>query len=557
MSSAAREPARAEPGGDGARPSSLGARTLGGIGWSGLAAVGKALLTLLVLAVLSRLLAPADFGLIGIAWILVDLARRVGQTGIGHALIQRAELTDRHIEAGFTLSMALGAAMAAAIWLFAPHFARMFGEPIVSDLLRVLCVAFVIGGVCVVPEHRLRRDLRFRQLMVVDLLSYAAGYGLVAVALAFRGFGVWALVWGEIMRMLVRTAAVTLYSPPRLRLRLAAREAMDLVSPGAGLSLTQAFDFIVRNGGYFVVGRWLGAMPLGFYTRADRLASLPFEYLNGVLFEVMFPAMAERQQRVDRLRLVHLHGIELLSLAMLPVSALMFVSAPEIVAVVLGGQWGGTVSVLGILALAIPFQTCGILNTAAIRASGAAYREAWRQAAHALLVVLGAWFGSRWGLEGVAIAVVGAQIVAFLLTTRLAAALLGLPPRGLLRCCLPALWTAAWATFALWLAAAQLRAWNLPVGPVLFLETLAWAAAAVAALYWAPPFARLRSVSWALAHVPFEALGAPGRGLRNGLVRLTARHDPDGVSSSGADPDEPARPGDPPKAQHVRNSRFS
>ena len=549
MSSAVREATRTEAGGDRAHPSGLGARTLGGIGWSGLTTVGKALLTLLVLAVLSRLLTPAEFGLLGITWILVDLARRVGQTGIGHALIQRAELTERHIEVGFTLSVALGAAAAAAIWLFAPHFARIFGEPIVSELLRALSIAFVIGGVGVVPEHLLRRNLRFRQLAVVDLLSYLVGYGLVAVALAFQGFGVWALVWGEVARMSTRTAAVTLYSPPRPRLRLAAPEAMDLISPGAGLSLTQGFDFIVRTGGHFIVGRWLGAMSLGFYTRADRLASLPFEYLNGILFEVLFPAMAERRQRVDRLRLVYLHGLEILSLAMLPVAALMLVSAPEIVAVVLGGQWGETVSVLGVLALAVPFQTCGILNTASIRASGAAYREAWRQAAHAFLIVFGAWLGSRWGLNGVAVAIVGAQIIAFLLTTRLAATLLGLRPRRLLRCCLPALWAAVWATSALWLTAAQLRAWKLPAAPTLLIETLVWAAALVAAMYCAPRFARLRSIPWALAHAPLEALGAPGRWLRNGLFRSAAPGDPDGVSSPSADPDGRVPPGGPSKAR--------
>ena len=549
MSSAARETTRAEAGGDGARPSGLGARTLGGIGWSGLATVGKAVSTLLVLAILSRLLAPADFGLLGLTWILVDLARRVGQTGIGHALIQRADLTDRHMEVGFTLSAGLGVAVAAAIWLIAPHFARMFGEPVVSELLRALSVAFVIGGVGVVPEHLLRRELRFRQLMVVDLLSYSIGYGIVAVALAFRGFGAWALVWGEIVRVSVRTSALVLYSPPRLRLRLAAREARDLASLGTGLSLTQAFDFMVRVGAHFVVGRWLGTTALGFYTRADRLASLPFEYLNGALFEVLFPAMAERQQRIDRLRLVYLHGLELLSLAKLPVSALMLVSAPEIVAVVLGGQWGETASVLGILALAVPFQTCGILNTASIRASGAAYREAWRQGAHALLVILGAWIGSRWGLGGVAIAIVGAQVVAFALTTRLAAGLLELPPGRLLRCCLPALWVAAWAALALWLTAAQLRAWALPVGATLFLETLAWAAAGAAAVYYAPPFARLRSVPWALAHMPFEALGTPGRCLRSGLIRWAALRGPVRMSPPSADPDEPAPPGDPTRAK--------
>ena len=530
MPSTAPEATQVEAGAHAHSPS-LGTRTLDGLRWSSLTVVIKALLTLLVLAVLSRLLTPNDFGLLGIAWILVDLATRVGQTGIGHALIQLDELTERHLEVGFTLSVALGVTVAAALWLFAPHFGRLFDEPVVSELVRVLSVAFVIGGVSVESDHLLRRNLQFKQLMVADLLSYSVGYGLTAMVLAFWGFGAWALVWGEIMRMLIRTVTVALYSPPRLLPRLSVREVTDLISRGIGISLTQVFDFIVRTGGYFVVGRWLGATSLGYYTRADRLASLPFQYLGGNLFEVIFPAMSQRQQRVDRLCVAYLHGIEILLLAVLPVSALVFVSAPRIVAAVLGEQWDETVPILQILALAIPFQTGGVLNIAAIRASGDVYRETWRQAVHAFLVVFGAWFGSRWGLTGVAVAIVGAQIVAYLLMTQLAASLIELRPRHLLRCCRPALWVFAWATFALWLTAAQFRTWALPVGVTLFFEALIWTMAVVLAMYCAPPFARLRSVPWALAHVPFDALGTPGHYLRNGLTWLPAPSGPDCSSS--------------------------
>ena len=525
MSSTAPAPDRVEADGGGAHATSLGARILRGVGWSWLTVAARTLLSLLVLAILSRVLTPRDFGLIGMAWILMELATRFGQTGIGHALIQRDELTARHVETGFTLSLALGGAMTATVWLFAPLFGRFFDEPMVTRPLQALAIAFVIAGAGVVPGHLLRRNLRFKPLMVADLLAYSVGYGLTATVLALRGFGVWAFVWGELVRVLVHTGTVILYSPPRLRLHFAARETADLVFRGAGLSFVQAFDFIVRMGGYFVVGRWLGAASLGYYTRADRLASLPFQYVGGSLFEVAFPAMAQRQRQVDRLRTVYLHGAEMLSLAMLPVGVMMMVCAPEIVAAVLGGQWETTVPVLQILALAVPFQTCGILNVAAVRASGAVVGETWRQATHAFLVVLGAWFGSRWGLTGVATAMVAAQIVAYLLMAQAASSHLGLRWRRLLRCHLPALWAGAWVALVLWLTAEGLRALAVPTALTLAVEALVWGVVVVAVIHWAPSFVRPLSISWALAHLPFDALGTPGRYMRNGLEWLSAPHD--------------------------------
>ena len=517
---------RPEAGGSDVRATSLSIRALSGLGWSYLAVACKALLTLLVLAILSRLLTPADFGLFGIAWIFVDLATRFGQTGIGHVLIQRDDLDDRHVETAFTLSVMLGIVTGMAIWLLAPFVGRVFDEPAVARLLRALSTAFVIAGVGVVSGHLLRRNLRFKQVMVADLVAYLVGYGLTAPMLAFQGFGVWSVVWGEIVRVLVHTATVVLYSPPRLRLRLAARETTDLISGGTGFSLIQAFDFIVQAGGYFAIGHWLGVTPLGYYTRADRLASLPFQYVGGNLFEVAFPAMAQRRKQADRLRVVYLYGTEVLSLAMLPVGVMLLVGAPEIVTVVLGGQWGATVPVLQILALAAPLRTCGILNVAAVRASGAVYGETWRQAAHAFLVVLGAWFGSRWGLAGVAIGMVGAHAIAHLLMAQAALSFLGLGWRRLLRCHLPALWVGAWVALALWLTAQGLRALGWPAMLALAVETVVCGVVAVAVTRHAPSFVRPRSIAWALAHVPFEALGTPGRHVRSGLKWLSASHDP-------------------------------
>ena len=199
------------------RETSLSARTLDGMKWSYLSTFSRALLSLLVLVFLARLLTPVDFGLFGIAWIFIALGARFAQSGIGPAVVQRHELTGRHIQAGFTLSMVFGIAMMAVIWLFAPLISGFFNETIVSRILQALSVVFIIQSVGVIPAHLLRRNLQFKQLMVANILAYSVGYGLTAVALAFQGFGVWSLVWGEVMRVVIYTTTVVLYSPQGLR----------------------------------------------------------------------------------------------------------------------------------------------------------------------------------------------------------------------------------------------------------------------------------------------------------------------------------------------------
>ena len=496
---------------NGKRETSLSERTLRGIGWSYLSTFTKALLSLLVLVVLARLLTPVDFGLFGITWIFIMLGSRFGQAVVGPAVIQLSQLTDRHIQVGFTLSVMIGIAVTAVTWLLAPFIGDFFREAKAARVIQVLSVIFIINGIGNVPTHLLRRDLRFKELMVADILAYSIGHGLTAVILAFQGYGVWSLVWGEIMHRVIHTVMALRYTHMYLLYpRWSLSEATDLLSVGVGFSLARFFEFIARQGGYFVVGRWLGATSLGYFTRADKLVLLPKNYVSQSLFHVLFPVMAQRQQGTERLATIYLHGSEILSLVALPVSAMLFICAPDIVQAILGEQWGPVVDLLRILAFAVLFQMCDILNVAAIDAAGAVYRQAWRQGLHAFLVVGGAWFASRWGLQSVVIVIVGAQVVAYLLLTQLTVMLLELRARRLLRCCLPALWVGVWVAVALWLTAGQVRAMALPAGAALIIESLILFVTVIAAIYYAPSYVRPVSFQWALTNIPFEVLGRPG-----------------------------------------------
>lgn len=503
---------------------SLTGRALAAFEWAGLTACVQALLSLAILAALSRLLTPADFGLTAIAMVFVLAAQWLGHRNIGSAIERHPGLTDRHVAAGLVLSGAVGLLLAAGVWALAPAAARLVGEPAAGPVLRTLSLAIAVSGLGTVPEALCRRQLRFRALSAVEVGAQALGYGAVAVALAAEGFGVQALVWGIVMRHGVHAAAAFAAAPRLPRPGLAARPAGELLRAGAGFSSIAFFSLAARQGTHLIVGSWLGAAALGHYTRAVALASLS-DHPGRVLGGVLFPAMAQRQDRVDRLVPVWLHGVEMLSLLALPFGLMLAVSAPEIVAVVLGAQWDAAVPAVRILAAGAAVGLCGLVNLPVARAMGALGRLAWRQAAFACLLLAAVAAGSRWGLEGVAAGAGAALTVHWLLMTQLAMALLGLGWRDLPGRLPPALWAGAWAAPALVLTAMLAREADLPAAAALAAEGAACAGAAGAAAWFAPKPARARFPAWALAQLPLASMGRPGRWLRWALARLARRNE--------------------------------
>src|SRR5947209_9612161 len=143
-------------------PGGMTSRTLGGLFWLFLGTGSQAVLQVLVLAVLSRLLAPADFGLVAAALAVVGFSTIFSQLGIGPAVVQRLDLKPAHLRMGFTLSLLLGFLLAALAWVFAPAIADCFRLPRLIPILRAVSLVFSLQGMSVVAESLLQRDLQFR-----------------------------------------------------------------------------------------------------------------------------------------------------------------------------------------------------------------------------------------------------------------------------------------------------------------------------------------------------------------------------------------------------------
>lgn len=390
-----------------------------GLIWSATSAGGQSILQIVVLIILARLLAPAEFGVASATMVVSGLGIVFSKLGIGQSIIQRATLEPAHIESGFILSTLLGVALGSMVFLGAGPIADAFRMPQLVPYVQLIALTFPVVGLGIVAESLLTRELRFRALAVVELLSYLLGYGVVAVVLALLGYGALALVLGSVARLALRTALIIYAHPHPVGLRLSPRESREMLYFGGGQTLARIGNFIALEGDNFVAGRWLGAEALGLYSRAYKFAMLPAIVVASALDRVLFPAMARFQHDPIFLWGWFRRGSVGLAIAISPVSAVAFVLAPEIIDVVLGPAWMAMVLPFQVLCLGGPFRASCRMSDSLARAMGAVYRRAWRQGIYAGCVIGAAWIGQHAGIAGIAASVLCALIINFVLMTQL------------------------------------------------------------------------------------------------------------------------------------------
>ncbi|HET7696467.1 MAG TPA: lipopolysaccharide biosynthesis protein [Vicinamibacterales bacterium] len=446
--------------------------------------------------VLARMLTPESFGLVALAFVVLGAARPLCDLSIGNAVVQRADLTPRHIRVAFTCSLLLGITGAALIAAFAPLAAALMRDAEVAPVLRVLAIEFAIAGTTIVAGALLRRRMDFRRIAWIETGTSAIGYGVVAVILAVLGYGVWSLVYGALTHSVLASVWFFSVSPHPCRPLLAARELRDLLRFGIGASVSGLVHHAAMTVDNFVVGRWLGASAVGTYSRAYHLVNTPNRFSIVWTAGVLFPALAQAQSDAARLGRAYLSVTQLTAMLAAPGMVALAIAAPHLLRSVYGPQWVDAAIPLQILCLAGYLRALYQLGAVVAQSVGRVYAELWRQTAYAGLVVVGAVAGTRYGLPGVAAGVDAAIIFMFVALGQLALRVTGLSWLAYLRVQMPPLITAAAVCAIAMPVRLLLEAMRLPSGAITF------GVLAAAAIPWAvgglwqlgePRFERLRS----------------------------------------------------------------
>jgi lipopolysaccharide exporter len=332
----------------------LTARTLSGAKWTYVAVVSTAALQIVFTAVLARLLGPSAFGLMAMAALALRFGQYFAQMGLGQALVQAKEIDRNDIGVGFTVSTLLGVGFYGLFWVIAPGVSAFFRSPDLTPVMRTMSLTFVLAGASVTSLSLLRRDLRFKAISITDMLSYVLGYGSVGVVLALRGFGVWSLVWASLGQSLMCLVGYYAASRHPLRFALRSPRMRPLLGFGSKVSVLGVLEFLASNLDTIAVGRFLGDVMLGFYSRALSIANLPVQYLSTSLSRVLLPSLARIQDDEEKLKRVYLAAIMLFGATAVPIAAGVVGGARPIVLALLGPRWISSVDILRIVAIAAP-----------------------------------------------------------------------------------------------------------------------------------------------------------------------------------------------------------
>ena len=324
-----------------------------GVGWGAFSTIAVTGFQLVFMAVMARLLEPADFGLVAVANVSLRFFSFFAQMGTGPALIQKPKLEEGDIAAALTVSLGIAGLFFVLALIAAPFFEVFFQMPELSLVIRALSINFIIGGFSTVSVGLLQRNTAFRALAIIEVISYIVGYGIVGLGAAYHELGVWSLV-AAFMTQTTLTALFS-YAVNRhsLRLRHTAAQRRHFLNYGGRYSVIGFTEFLSASLDALVVGKLLGAATAGFYSRASLLANLPVQQPANILTKALFPIMSSVGNQHDK----QIMSLQLSTLLVgsyaFAVSAGIYIAAPDIVKVLLGNKWLDTIPILEMLSWSV------------------------------------------------------------------------------------------------------------------------------------------------------------------------------------------------------------
>lgn len=327
---------------------SLKNKTIKGTMWSAVENVTRMGVTFVVSIILARLLSPEEYGLIGILTIFIALFNAIVDSGFTNALIRKQDVTDTDYSTVFYTNLVLSVILTAALFFCAKPIAVFFERPELVSLTQVMSSVVVINALAIVQRARTTKAIDFKTQTKITFIS-SIGSGAIGIAMAYMGYGVWALVGQQISNQLISTIFFWFYNSWLPKLIFSWASFKEMWAFGSKLLASGLIDTVWKEVYQVVIGKCYSPATLGLYTRAKQFADLCSSNLTSVVQRVSYPVLSSIQEDRVRLKLAYQRVIKT---TMLPTFVLMMgmaACAESMIQVLIGEQWLGCVPMLQII----------------------------------------------------------------------------------------------------------------------------------------------------------------------------------------------------------------
>ncbi len=383
--------------------STLASSVVSGVKWLFVTKVVTQLFSWTATILIIRLLSPDDYGLMALATSFIVILGAASELGLLEALIHKDEVTRNDERAVFTLLLGLNCLIYVILYLVSPLVGAFFDNQTLVDVLRVISLQFIVGTFLIIPDAHIRKQLRFKFLMIAAMACRLLSVAL-SLVLAYRGHGVWALVYGNLSYFTMLAIVFNVARPSSYVPRFSFQEVSGLIRFGGVVTVEKILGSLYTNADTFIIGRVLGTTTLGFYNVALNLASIPISKLFGDLNTVAFPSFASIKNDVALVTTYYYKATRLIAALFVPMFCGISVVAEEIIAVFLGEAWRDATLPLQLLSVILPFRQLAQVSFPMVLALGMPAQNLINTTIALVILPPAILIGTQWGLLGIGVA---------------------------------------------------------------------------------------------------------------------------------------------------------
>ncbi|MGL4864549.1 MAG: lipopolysaccharide biosynthesis protein [Cetobacterium sp.] len=347
----------------------LKSKVLSSLIWKLLERGGTQGIQFIIQIVLARLLTPDDYGIIAIIMIFIALANVFVQSGFSIALIQKKNIDEKDLSSVFYISLIIAGILYSVLYYTAPLISSFYKNLELIKILRILSLTLFLGAFNSIQNTIIAKTMEFKKQFLSSLIA-AIISGVVGLLLAYKHFGVWALIYQQLSNQLLICIVLFIVVKWRPKLIFSFYRIKELFEFGSKLLISSILDTIYMNITSLVIGKFYTPAMLGFYNRGNQFPQLIVSNFNGSIQAVMFPALSAEQDNRDRLKSIVRRSIVTSSYIIFPLMIGLIVIAEPMVKLLLTDKWLPCVPYLRVFCLSYALWPIHTANLQAINAIG-------------------------------------------------------------------------------------------------------------------------------------------------------------------------------------------
>ena len=393
---------------------SLQKQASAGVVWTFIQQFGQQIVNFGVSIVLARLLMPSEFGLIGMISVFIGIGNALVNGGLTQSLIRSKELDQEDYSTVFFYNLGASIIIYALIYVCSPLIADFYNQPILIGIIRLYCLSFIISALTAVQQARLTKEMNFKIQTIIGLPSLVIG-GVSGIILAYLGYGVWSIVWSQLISGVAKTIQFWKYSGWSPSIVFSLDKFKSHFKFGYKITLSNLIAKIASNSYLIIIGRFFAASQVGYYTRAETMKNLPVTNLSVALNKVTYPLFSDIQNDNDRLKKVNQKLMKIVVYVIAPVLVFSAVLAIPIFRFLLTEKWLPAVPYFRILCVAGILSPIEMYNVNILMVKGRSDLMLKLTIMKNVLLAIGILIGIQFGIYGLLYAQVALSLISFLM----------------------------------------------------------------------------------------------------------------------------------------------